>query len=140
MSIICMLTSCMLPSCMLPNHILKLISEYSKPLTRPNWRTFKRQIDTPYFIQCLEKHYINKALVIGRLNMEQSSFYIAYHHIYYYGIQDYIYAYYINLNHNYLFNKEGLIRDVLSNKLLNQRNESYKKYEFIRLYGLRNYR
>jgi hypothetical protein len=129
--------SCILP---LPKHILKLISEYSKPVTRPDWRTFKRQIDTPYFIQCLEKHYIKKALVIGRLNMEQSSFYIAYHHIYYFGIQDYIYAYYINLNHNYLFIKEGLIRDVLSNKLLNQRNESYNNYEFMRLYGVRNYR
>ena len=124
----------------LPLNAIKLISEYSKPVTRPDWRTFKRQIDTPYFIQCLEKHHINKALVIGRLNMAQSSFYIAYHHIYYFGIKDYIYLKYINLDHNYLFNEEGILRDILSNKLLNQRNESYKKYEFIRLYGLRNYR
>lgn len=121
----------------LPLNAIKLISEYSKPVTRPDWRTFKRQIDTPYFIQCLEKHHINKALVIGRLNMAQSSFYIAYHHIYYFGIKDYIYAHhYINLNHKYFFNKECLIRDVLSNQLLNQRNESYKHYEFMRLYGV----
>ena len=39
----------------LPLNAIKLISEYSKPVTRPDWRTFKRQIDTPYFIQCLEK-------------------------------------------------------------------------------------
>jgi hypothetical protein len=109
----------------LPNHILKLISEYSKPLTRPDWRTFERKINTVYFIQSIEKYNELRVFQLVKDNMFMSHFYIAYHHIYYFGITSYITFYREDKN------------VVLSNKILDTRNESYKNYLFIHFHGLR---
>ena len=43
------------PSHALPSHNLLLISEYSKPLTRPDWRTFTRTITHDIFINDSDK-------------------------------------------------------------------------------------
>ena len=40
-----------LPTHALPTHVLRLISEYSKPMTRPDWRTFNRNISMDTFIK-----------------------------------------------------------------------------------------
>jgi hypothetical protein len=113
---------------LLPNNVLKLISEYSKPLSRPDWRTFIRKINTVYFIQSLEKYNVKNVFILAKQNMNMSHFYTAYHHIYYFGIKDYIVLY-----------KED-INVILSNKWLYNRNESYKNYEFMYLYSVKNYR
>ena len=123
-----MLTLNVLPLNLLPLNAIKLISEYSKPVTRPDWRTFKRQIDTRYFIQCLEKYNELSVFQLVKNNMVTSHFYVAYHHIYYYGITSYITLYREDKN------------VVLSNKLLDARNESYKNYLFMHFYGLKKYR
>jgi hypothetical protein len=112
----------------LPNHILKLISEFSKPLTRPDWRTFERTLNTMCFIQSIEKFNTRPVFKVVKNNMIDSHFYIAYHHIYYFGITSYITLYREDKN------------VVLSNKLLNSRNESYKNYLFMHFYGLKKYR
>ena len=105
----------------LPNHILKLISEYSKPLSRPDWRTFERKINTESFIQNIEKFNIRPVFKVVKQNMIMSHFHIAYHHIYYFGIESYIELYSEDKN------------VVLSNKILNKRYESYKNYVFMHL-------
>ena len=45
-----MLPLCALPCRALPCRALHLIREYSKPLTRPDWRTFERSITSNIFI------------------------------------------------------------------------------------------
>lgn len=112
----------------LPKHILKLISEYSKPITRPDWRTFQRTLDTIYFIQNIEKFNTRPVFKIVKTNMVMSHFHIAYHHIYYFGIESYI----------ALYSEDKNI--VLSNKILNKRYESYKNYVFMHLHGFNHYR
>ena len=44
-----------LPFHTLPFHALRLISEYSKPLTRPDWRTFTRRITKRKYIKDIDK-------------------------------------------------------------------------------------
>jgi hypothetical protein len=112
----------------LPNHILKLISEYSKPLSRPDWRIFQRKINTESFIQNIEKFNTQPVFKVVKQNMVMSHFYIAYHHIYYFGIESYIALYSEDKNM------------VISNKILNKRYESYKNYVFMHLHGFNNYR
>ena len=113
---------------MLPSNVLKLISEYSKPVTRPDWRTFQRTLDTVCFIQNIEKFNTFNIFKLVKQNMVMSHFYIAYHHIYYFGIESYI----------ALYSEDKIV--VLSNKILNKRYESYKNYVFMHLHGLKNYR
>lgn len=42
---------------MLPCRALHLISDYSKPITRPNWRTFERAITNNVFINEIDTLY-----------------------------------------------------------------------------------
>ncbi len=112
----------------LPTNVLKIISEYSKPVTRPDWRTFQRKIHTVCFIQNIEKYNTLNVFKVVKQNMVLSHFHIAYHHIYYFGIESYI----------TLYNENPKL--ILSNKILNKRNESYKNYVFMHLHGFNNYR
>jgi hypothetical protein len=110
----------------LPIHVLKLISEFSKPVTRPDWRTFERKINTIFFIQSIEQFNKFNVYKLVKQNMAMSHFYIAYHHIYYFGIESY----------TTLHSEDK--RVVLSNKILNKRYESYKNYVFMHLHGFIN--
>ena len=47
----------MLPCRALPCRALHLISDYSKPITRPNWRTFERAITNNVFINEINTLY-----------------------------------------------------------------------------------
>ena len=100
----------------LPSRALQLIHEYSKPVTRPDWRTFQRKIHTIYFIQSIEIFNELNVFKIVKKNMLLSQFYIAHRHIYYYGITSYV----------ALFNED--INVILSNKWLNKCNEAYINY------------
>ena len=44
-----------LPNRALPSRAVKLISEYSKPLTRPDWRTFIRTLSKNIFLNDIQK-------------------------------------------------------------------------------------
>jgi hypothetical protein len=100
----------------LPLTALKLISEYSKPVTRPDWRTFERKMNTTSFISQIVLEYKIKVFKLVSKNMRESDFVIAYYYIYTYGINMYIMT----------FGGEENI--ILSNKILNDRNEKYKNY------------
>jgi hypothetical protein len=109
-----------LPFLSLPFRALLIISEYSKPLTRPDWRTYSRLMTIEEYIYTIRycinhnKYRINiKLLNLVFNNIAESEFYIAYNHIYFFGIDSYVSKY--NLNKD----------EVLSNKKLNHQNDLY---------------
>jgi hypothetical protein len=109
-----------LPFPSLPFRVLHLISEYSKPLTRPDWRTCNCLIPIEEYIYTIRycinhnKYRINiKLLNLVFNNIAESEFYMAYNHIYFFGIDSYVLTY--NLNRE----------DVLSNKKLNRQHILY---------------
>lgn len=112
----------LLPLRSLPFRVLLLISEYSKPLTRPDWRTCKCLISIEEYIyeihyRCYinnSNHILNTPLLnLISNNIIKTDFHIAYNHIYYFGIDSYVLKY--NLNK----------QDILSNKILNHQNNLY---------------
>ena len=103
---------------LLPNHILKLISEYSKPLTRPDWRTFERIITIEHLIYFLKTKYPPTLLYfMVSQNLFQSSFFIAYRFIRDWGIDEYILQY------------GGNAQELLFNKSLSFQNSIYDIYK-----------
>jgi hypothetical protein len=103
----------------LPFKAVRLIREYSKPVTRPDWRTFERGISIDTYIKDII--YLNKFKTYSLYklvynHMCKSDFFKIYHHIYCFGIDDYIKTY------------GGDKQRILSNTILNSRNESYKEY------------
>ena len=51
----------------LPLNAKKLISEYSKPVTRPDWRTFERKLNTVSFISQIVLEYKIKVFRLVRI-------------------------------------------------------------------------
>ena len=103
----------------LPYAALQLIREYSKPLTRPDWRTFIRGISIGTYIKDINNITKFKTYALYKLvytHMRQSSFYMLYHHLYCFGVDDYIKTY------------GGDKKRILANTILNARNESYIEY------------
>ena len=110
-----------LPLRSLPLRVLLLIREYSKPLTRPDWRTCKLISIEEYIYAIHYKVYINNNTPLFNLisnNIDETDFYKAYNHIYFFGIDSYILKY--NLNK----------KDILSNKILNHQNYLYTERNF----------
>ena len=108
-----------LPLRSLPLRVLLIISEYSKPLTRPDWRTCKCLISIEEYIYAIHyRCFINKLnsplLNLISNNIAETDFYKAYNYIYYFGIDSYVLKY--NLNK----------QDILSNKILNHQNNLYE--------------
>ena len=110
------------PSNVLPSHILSLIREYSKPLTRSDWRTFERTITIEHFIYFLKPNYCPTLLYfMVSQNMFQSNFYIAYKFIRNWGVDEYVSQY------------GGNVQELLSNNSLSFQNSIYNiyKYEYL---------
>jgi hypothetical protein len=77
----------------LPLNAIKLIKEYSKPVTRPDWKTFKRTINPNLFIEEIIDTTILKGTPLffkTHINMRDSTFYIMYIEIEYRGVDLYI--------------------------------------------------
>lgn len=103
-----------LPSHALPSHAVALIREYSKPLTRSNWRKSKPIITTHMLYQELIRMYkvwayVKKATVIKKLltmiliNIENTEWFWMYDTIRNNGLHGY-YAIYFDkygVNHDY---------------------------------------
>jgi hypothetical protein len=106
----------LLPINLLPIVALNLIKEYSKPLTRPDWRTFERimRIENYMFhIQYKFCVYHSPLYSLVVKNMYSSEFYMSYQYIFSWGIDSYIKLF-------------GGNKDVLlSNKLLNHQQNLY---------------
>ena len=108
----------MLPIKMLPIRVLTLINEFSKPVTRPDWRTFERILTIENYMFNIEYKYCKFKLShpiysLVLQNIYASDFYTSYQHIYNWGIDSYINAYGGNKN------------VLLSNKSLNHQQNLY---------------
>jgi hypothetical protein len=109
--------------CCLPYRALLLIREYSKPLTRPDWRTCNRLIRIEEYIYTIRYRLLIKNTKLLNLisnNIATSDFYIAFDHIYFFGIESYVLKYELNK------------KDVLSNKKLNHQNNLYNIRYYLR--------
>lgn len=84
-------------NCALPSRALQIIHEYSKPLTRPNWRQSKPIITTYKLYLFILKHDIDYADlsspdIYRRIlcQISDTDWYNAYIYIRFYGLHDYI--------------------------------------------------
>ena len=77
----------------LPLNATKLIRDYSKPVTRPDWKTFERTINPNLFVEEMLDMIIIKRTYLffkAHINMRDSAFYIMYNQIEYRGVDSYI--------------------------------------------------
>jgi hypothetical protein len=86
---------------LLPNHVLNLIREYSKPLTRPDWRKSK-PIITQYCLYLNVKNFSYAKLGVSPLdrlyhciafNITNTDWYFTYVYICFHGVRKYIERY-----------------------------------------------
>ena len=106
-----------LPLNVLPLNAKKLIKEYSKPLTRPDWRTFERTINPNLFIEEILDIIIlkgNRLFFKTHINMRSSTFYLMYINIEYNGVDSYIRLY------------GGCKETILSNRWLAIKQKDYE--------------
>ena len=84
----------MLPNPMLPNRALLIIHEYSRPMTRPDWRKSK-PIITTYKLFCVfrRRERINRKIRMKTItlleNIENTEWYWTYRTIHNYGVEKY---------------------------------------------------
>jgi len=60
---------------MLPSNVVRLISEYSKPCTRPEWRTLRKITNYDLYIIIMKSDVTSKLLTIIHTNMTHSMWY-----------------------------------------------------------------
>ena len=92
------LPSYALPSYELPSRAVTLINEYSRPMTRPDWRKSKPIITQYKLYECLMKHPIDNTFTKSpdRLyqttlyHIAETDWYFAFTYIRFYGINRYI--------------------------------------------------
>jgi hypothetical protein len=105
-----------LPSYTLPSRALHLIREYSRPLTRPDWRQSKPIIST-YRLYLIIKYVMYVPIITPKnllhsmilYNIGETEWYYAYVYIKFYGLNIYLHEY---TDHNML--KADSIEDAIS--------------------------
>jgi len=95
-----------LPPYTLPSRAVALISEYSKPLTRPDWRTLCRlSIHTLYKevnnMYCDWENVTKRLLLIILNNIKKTEWYFMYHTIRNNGLDSYYVVYFYKYGVNY---------------------------------------
>ena len=110
----------------LPRRALTLIHEYSKPLTRPDWRQSK-PIITHYELYLYVKYTTNDYTKIKRIilnNIHQTEWHKMYFYIKYHGLdvflENYLYLNKIPFDIKKLYTIPGLNEAIIHNK--NQKN------------------
>ena len=101
----------------LPFRALQLIGDYSRPVTRPDWRTFDRHITPGIFIAQLRDLTIlhkSKLFMTAYINMRYSDFHTRYIWLEISGVDSYIH-----------FNG-GCREEILSNRWLAQQQNEYE--------------
>lgn len=119
-----MLPHPMLPHPMLPNRALLLIRDYSRPMTRPDWRKSKPIITTfkLYVIFKLRRESVFVDNVLN--NIRRTDWYYKYNTIQQYGLQGYfrnhIYEYGIPYNSDIynIYAIDGISDAIRKNNLL----------------------
>lgn len=71
---------------MLPKNVLRIISEYSKPVTRPNWRNSK-PIITTYKLYNMVFDDTRPLIFTMCMNIIQTDWYYVYMTVYYSGLK-----------------------------------------------------
>ena len=90
------LPSYMLPSRALPSRALLLIREYSRPMTKPNWRDSKPIISTYRLYLQVNNIKLANTISMGRLyqiifyNISNTEWYYVYVYISYHGLCEYL--------------------------------------------------
>jgi hypothetical protein len=62
----------------LPSHVLKIIREYSSPVTRPNWRTLHKMTNYNLFYCITNDNIPYRLLNLINTNMQTSDWYCMY--------------------------------------------------------------
>ena len=77
----------------LPRHVLHIISEYSKPLTRPDWRTIKILTQYRIFLDINHNVYKKRVFYNAYKSMETTDWFYKLNYISRLGIESYIHTY-----------------------------------------------
>ena len=96
-----MLPSRVLPSRVLPSHALRLIHEYSKPMTRPDWRKSKPIITSFYIYKMVQTTpvFLTPLMYGLYMNIMQTQWY---------GLFIYVRLYGLNGMDDYLMKIDGI--------------------------------
>ena len=92
----CALPTYTLPSYKLPSRALVLIREYSRPMTRPDWRDSKPIISTYRLYLQVKNIKLANTISMGRLyqnifyNISNTEWYFVYVYITYHGVCEYL--------------------------------------------------
>ena len=74
----------------LPINVLLLIKEYSKPVTRPNWRTIKNLTQYQLFLNIKNDIYTKSLYYNAYKSMETTDWFYVLNYISRFGIESYI--------------------------------------------------
>ena len=111
----CALPSYTLPSRALPSRALALIREYSKPLTRPDWRTLHKISNYDLFYYISHSNYTVSDIIMS--NIRETLWYQMYLFIEVWGIEMAAMRY--NIPVGDLININGMRYAVLHNNVMN---------------------
>jgi hypothetical protein len=117
-----------MPSIVLPSSVIRLIKEYSKPLSRPDWRTLRKMTD--YKLYSIITNVIRKQVklvLILQINMKDSLWYNLYSFTQCWGIEGTSSHY--NMSEDELLKIDGIIEAIEINK------NRMEQIRMKRLYG-----
>ena len=104
-----------LPTRALPSRALLLISEYSKPLTRPNWRTLHKIYNYDLFYHISHSDYKVKDIIMS--NIRETDWYQMYLFIEVWGIETAAMRY--NMPTYDLININGMRYALIQHNIMN---------------------
>ncbi len=90
---------------LLPINVLHMISEYSKPLTRPDWRTIKKMTQYRLFLDIQNNIYKKRLYYNAYKSMETTDWFYTLNYISRLGIESYI--------HKHIQYNDNLISELL---------------------------
>jgi len=116
-----------MPLCVLPLRVLNIIKEYSRPLTKSNWRQSKPIISTyQLYLTCrINNEYKFKLFCIIIDNIQRTDWYYVYIFIKNKGIHRY--CYYHNVCDSTIVNLDGITEAVY----LYNSNNLYYEYKCV---------
>lgn len=117
-------------SIVLPSNVLRLISEYSKPVSRPDWRTLRKMTDYKLYsiIMNVIKKKVNLVLIL-QTNMKDSLWYNLYGFTQCWGIEGTSSHY--NMSEDELLKIDGMIEAIEINKNRMERIRRTRLYGFL---------
>jgi hypothetical protein len=114
----------------LPSNVINLINEYSKPITRSDWRTLHKM--TNYNLYTFITEVINKRVTLALIiqtNIKDSEWYILYTFTQCWGIENTSKYYFITIEE--LLKIDGIIQAVSIHKNRMNLTRMKRQYSFI---------